>query len=134
MIATAELTIRHPDFLEQLPEEMNAGLEYYTIDREWQWVAEYEGHIVGQVLAAPMHGVLMLLRITATPDAPSFWAVVALRKVLREANRRGLTGYTCFLDDRQPQEVKLMRIVEQHGGGFIPACGVWAAGATGGKR
>lgn len=128
--ASSSIIVRHPGILEVLPHELVGDLSGFTIDRHWQWVAEYSGEIVGQILCAPIHGVLQFIRIIGTSTAPRIWAVVALRQVLAEASQRGLKGYMCFLDDSHPQEVKLMRIVERHGGTLIPACGAWAAGST----
>lgn len=126
----SSITIRHPGALEYLPTELVGDLNSFTIDRNWQWIAIHSGKIVGQILACPMHGILQFIRISTTSDAPKTWVLVALRQVLAEASSRGLVGYTCFLDDRHPMEVKIMRLVERHGGKMIPSSGVWVAGLT----
>jgi hypothetical protein len=128
MISTLEIRNRYPG--EVIPTELMENLGVMQIDPEWQWLAEYEGKIVGQILGVNAHGILMLLRITSTKDAPKSWAVLGLRKVLRDARERGLIGYLCFLDDREKQEVKLMGLVQRSGGVLLPAYGCWAAGST----
>lgn len=128
MISTLQIRNRYSG--EVIPEELMSQLEAMTVDPEWQWIAEYDGKIVGQILAVNAHGMLLVLRITATKEAPKYWTVIGLRKVLRDARERGCIGYLCFLDDRQPQEVKMMRMIQKQGGVLLPVCGVWAAGST----
>lgn len=113
-----------------LPEELLDGLESYTIDHEWQWVVERDGRIVAQVLACYAHGITILLRISATKDAPKSWAVVALRQVLRDCRERGCIGFLTMLEDDKKQEVKLMRIVQKIGGYVRPFYGAIVAGTT----
>jgi hypothetical protein len=128
MIATLQIRNRYPG--EVIPSELMENLGSMTVDPEWQWLAEYDGKIVGQILGVNAHGILMLIRITATPEAPKYWPVLGLRKVLADARERGCIGYLCFLDDRQPQEVKMMRMIQKQGGILLPVIGVWAAGST----
>lgn len=116
--------------LEKLPSELMDGMEPYTIDPEWQWVAEYDGKIVGQILACYAHGVPIIIRITSTKDAPKSWAVVALRQMLKDCRARGCVAFMTMLEDSKPQEVKLMRIVQKLGGYVKPFYGAIVAGST----
>jgi hypothetical protein len=124
------ITIRNREEGETLPPELMGSLDLFPIDYNWQWVAEYEGEIVGQVLAANVHGILFLFRITAIPSAPKSWVMLAYRRILAEAKERGCMGFMLFLDDCNKQEVKLMRIVQKHGGMLLPSYGAWAFGTT----
>jgi hypothetical protein len=126
MIGTID--VRHP-YVGEVPEELMAGFEAFKIDQEWQWVLVHEGKVKAQLLGANAHGVLIILRLTATKDAPHGWAVKMFRAVMRECKENGVIGFTTFLDDRQKPEVKLMKIVQRFGY-LLPASGAWAAGST----
>lgn len=125
-----ELSVHVRTQYDFLPEELFDGLESYVIDPEWQWVVEQDGRIVAQVLACYAHGITILLRISATQDAPKSWAVVALRQVLRDCRERGCIGFLTMLEDNKKQEVKLMRIVQKIGGYVRPFYGAIVAGTT----
>ena len=126
---TRELVVRHP-YVGEVPAELMAGFEALPIDSEWQWVLLVDGRIVAQLLAARMHGLLLIMRLTSLPDAPKGWAVRMFRSVMAEARSQGIIGYVTFLSDSQPQERKLMRIVQHSGGMLIPATGAWGFGST----
>lgn len=115
---------------ESIPEELMDGLEAYRIDPDWQWVVEYDGYIVAQVLGCYAHGIVILLRMSATKDAPKIWAVVALRQVLKDCRERGCIGFMTMLEDSKPLEVKLMRIVQKLNGYVKPFYGAIVAGST----
>lgn len=116
-----------------MPAELLWGLEAFTIDPHWQWVLVDGDQVKAQMLCVNAHGILMMLRLTALPDAPAAWAVRLFREVLREARSRGCIGFMTFLADSNPQELKLMRIAQRHGSYFIPQSGAWVAGSTDGK-
>lgn len=125
----AKLEVRHP-YVGEVPAELMSGLEVFKIDPEWQWVAVVEGRVVAQLLAVNAHGVLLMLRLTALPDAPKTWAVNLFREVMREARAMGCIGFTTFLSDSRPHEIKLMKIVQRLGGYLEPVSGAWVAGST----
>lgn len=105
---------------------VGTGFEPAVIQPEWVWLAEYRGKPVAILFAANAHGLLLLLRILATPDAPVNWPMIIFRQVFAEAKARGCIGYYTFLDDSQPAEVKFMRLVIRTNGGLLPASGAWA--------
>lgn len=125
MIGTIE--VRHP-YVNEVPQELLVGFEAFKVDADWQWVLVYEGKVVAQMLATNAHGVLMILRLTALPNAPLGWAVRMFRHVLKECHDLGMIGYLTFLSDKQKPEQSLMRIVSRHGGYLVPVSGAWAAG------
>ena len=127
MISTT--TIRHP-YAGEVPEALMIGFESFKIDPEWQWILIVGGEVKAQLLGVNAHGVLIILRLAALPNTPHGWAVRMFREVMRECKKNGLIGFTSFLDDRQPAERKLMRIVQRLGGYLLPATGAWAAGST----
>lgn len=104
------------------------GFQVWDIDPKWQWVAVHNGRVVAQLLTAPMHGVLYLMRLTALPEAPKMWAVKLFRQMLREGRELGMIGYMVMLEDSTPAQLQLMRIVQRHAGYLEPFTGVIAAG------
>lgn len=130
MKIAGEITVRHP-YVAEVPEELMAGFEALKIDAEWQWVMTVDGKVVAQMLCAPMHGLLAIMRLTAFPDAPAAWLVRFMREVLAEVRReQGMIGYITFLSDMNSQERKLMKIVQHSGGMLLPSSGAWAFGST----
>jgi hypothetical protein len=110
-----------------VPDDLLRGFEAFRIDPEWQWVLTVDGKIAAQLLAAPMHGVLMILRVTALPTAPASGLLHLLRHVCKECAESNLLGYTVFLSDNT-LEGKLLRIAQRAGAYIVPASGAWVAG------
>lgn len=129
MSQTLQLEVRHP-YVGEVPTELMAGFEALKIDPEWQWVLVVDGKVEAQMLCAPMHGLLVILRVVAFKEAPRSWLVKFLRRVMEEAKGLGLLGYVTFLSDLNPQERKLMKIIQHSGGLLIPASGAWGVGST----
>lgn len=129
MNVDAAITVRHP-YVGEVPAELITGFESLVLDREWQWVLVHEGKVKAQMLCANAHGLLLIMRLTALPDAPPGWLVRFFREVMRDARANGCIGFTTFLSDQNPQEVKLMRIVQRLGGVMYPQTGAWVAGST----
>lgn len=125
-----QLEIRPRNEGEEVPAELMVGLEPFQIVELWQWVVLDDNKIVAQVLTAPAHGVLILLRMMSLPEAPKGWLVLALRRILTNAKALGLIGYMVLLQDSKPQEVKMMRIVQKSGGMLLPFSGVIAVGSS----
>ena len=124
---TRELAVRHP-YVGEVPAELIAGFETFKIDPEWQWVLVSDGKIKAQMLCVNAHGVLMILRLTALPDAPRGWALALFRKVLKECQEQEMLGYMTFLEDGKKAERRLMTIISRAGGYLKPWSGVWAVG------
>jgi hypothetical protein len=129
MTHTGQIEVRHP-VAGEVPAELIAGFEALPIDLEWQWVLIVDGGVEAQMLCAPMHGLLAILRLTAFPSTPAAWLVRFLRSVLADSHARGMIGYVTFLSDANPMELKLMRIVQRSGGMLLPSSGAWAFGST----
>ena len=129
MKVDAAITVRHP-YVGEVPVELITGFEALPLDRQWQWVLIHDGKVKAQMLCANAHGLLLIIRLTALKDAPAGWAVRFFREVMRDARAMGCIGFTTFLSDQNPQEVKLMRIVQRLGGMLNPQTGAWVAGST----
>ena len=131
MPSSVDVTVRNRTKYDHVPDELVDGIELFPgLDYEWQWVVEYDGDIVAQILAAPMHGLLLILRITATSKAPKSWAVLAFRRVLSDALARGLGAYVTLLEDRKANEVRLARMAVKAGGVLLPFSGSIVIGKT----
>jgi hypothetical protein len=126
----AALKVRNLRPGESLPPDIkDTGFEEMPLNPRWIWVLERRGRIVAMAITINAHGFLILLRTGATPKAPPHWPLVLFPQVFAEAKARGCKGYYTFLDDRQPAEVKLMRIVLRIEGALLPAYGAWAVGS-----
>jgi len=108
------------------------GFESLPLDPSWVWVGIRDATICCVLVTTPAHGLLFLLRMSATPEAPAVATMLLLRRAFSDARRRGLLGYVTFLSDSTAVEAKLMRIVQRSqnngSGGLLPASGVWAYG------
>lgn len=120
---------------ESLPSSIVTGFEISGIYPDWCWVIEHDGKIVACCLAMAGHGICFLLRIVATPDAPNYWFVVLLRKVLLDCKTRGCLGFTVYFESPKEEnatltiEQRLARICVKLNCMLIPSSGVWALGS-----
>jgi hypothetical protein len=128
VISQIEVRPRYPG--EEIPGELMVGLEAYQIVEDWQWLVIHEGRIVAQVLTAPMHGMLIFLRMMSVKEAPPTWLVLALRRIMADARVRGLFGWAILLSDSKSHEAKLMHMTQRAGGVMLPFSGVVAVGST----
>jgi len=82
---------------------------FTKLDPEWTWVALAEGRIIGALLGAPCHGMIMLARLVVEPGYG--WCLPRLlRYAIRDSLARGLEGYMCWLDPTRKEEKKIMSI------------------------
>lgn len=129
MTTHTTIEVRHP-YVNEVPQELIVGFEAFKIDAEWQWVLVVDGKIKAQMLCAPMHGLLAIMRITAFDDAPRGWTLNFFRAALADARRKGMIGYVTVLTDQNPKERKLMRVIQRSGGMLMPITGAWGFGST----
>ena len=121
------IEVRHP-YVGEVPPELIVGFESFKIDTEWQWVVVQEGKVVAQLLCAPAHGLLLMLRLTSLPTAPSNWPLLLFRKVFDECSKMGMLGFMAPLADDTKAQRRMMKMVSRMGGYLVPWSGVWAAG------
>ena len=101
---------------EKLPEGMVHGIEWLgQLNEQWVWVAIEQGQIVGVLLAAPVHGIALIMKLNMSPQAPKTALVPLLRRFLADAKRRHLKGYITWFDEKQYAERKLLKIAERAG-------------------
>lgn len=112
---------------ETLPADLNVGLT--RIDPLWTWVVASSTGIESCLLAAPCHGLAMLVRICSLPSASPYTIAKLLRRSLTDIHDRGYNGYFTCLDPDNPMEAKLISIVK-HSGGINASKGILLAGKT----
>src|SRR5215472_16232413 len=79
--------------------DLNSGMENYpNVDPDWVWILKRDGEVVASLFAAPVHGVIFLMRLNAKPSAPP----TAIRELMRVAFQcikgRGYTMFFTFFD------------------------------------
>lgn len=113
--------VRPLDKDEPLP-DFNHGLPDTPLtQKEWIWVAfgARDNKPLALIAAAPLHGIVLLVRIYAIDSAPTSIAVGMLRKLLADSKDRGYTRYALHLDLRLDNEARLARIVLKSGGSKV---------------
>ena len=90
--------------------------------RDWIWVAYsyLTTEPLAILIAAPMQGVAMLLRLYAIEIAPPSVFVGLFRKSLADILSRGYTKYGVFLNPKEKYATQLLRLVKKTGGETIP--------------
>lgn len=97
------------------------------LDRDWIWLAEHDDHIVGCIIAAPCHGLALILRVKMSDDAPRTALLALLRKFFDDVRARGFIGYLSWFDESSDSESTLRTIAEKLGGLVIERPGVAVA-------
>ncbi len=95
---------------------------------EWVWIAEKLDQPIAILITSPMQGVVMLLRIYVTNNAPKSTLLSLFRKSLADMQSRGYTQYAVFLDRDQAQCKKLLKIATKAGAKVIEGNHVLVAG------
>jgi hypothetical protein len=94
----------------------------YQLDPEWAWGCFDDGKLVSLVLAAPFHGSLWLMRLTATKAAPRMHLKPLLRAVRDDALKLGMKFVVTFVGDGL-EERKLFKLCGRLGAGCAPWSG-----------
>jgi hypothetical protein len=113
------VTIRNIVPGEALPPEFKTGFETGSMP-EWIWLAERDGKVVGMLVAAPAHIVVILLRLISTPEAHPNDVRTLLIRVMHDIKERGFKAYVTWLDPTREIENSLLEIVELSGGVKFP--------------
>jgi hypothetical protein len=80
------------------PEGFQTGYEHMPVMKSWVWVAEEDGDTAGVLMAAPMHGLIYLMRICIHEGAPPVTAFRLLRACMRDSAQRGFRGFFMHVD------------------------------------
>jgi len=100
---------------EQIPQFGHGLTESHLVDKQWIWVTFSLPSLtpIAILSAAPVHNFALLYRIYAIKGAP---ILGLLRKALEDISSRGYTSYGVFLDSKQKECTKLLRLVKKAGG------------------
>lgn len=117
---------------EEIPQFGHGIAEIPMMDKEWIWVGySYStDEPIAILVAAPMQGVAMLLRLFVKDSASSHVLVGLFRKSLADICNRGYTRYAVFLGDDNKAKAKLLRLVNKAGGEVIPGTFIMAHGPS----
>jgi hypothetical protein len=116
MIETASIYARHLSPWESLSSELSRGLERLgELDFHWTWVASDGSRILGVLVAAPVHGIALVLKLNMALEAPKTAIIPLLRLFLRDMKERGVKGYLTWFDPSREAEKKFIRIAQRAG-------------------
>ena len=97
-----------------MPQHLATGFEAMQIDREWVWIAESDGQIVGILLAGACHGLIYLMRVCTQKGCNPMVVRNLIEKTRQDCAARGFKGYFFHLDPTMDQ--KLLRACRKYGG------------------
>ena len=124
--------------LKCIPDSLKEGENWplLDIDPDWVWVVHEEERIVGMLIAAPCHGIVMIWRIKMAKSASPTSLLRLFRTFIKDIRRRRCLGYMAMVDVTRPEEQALMRIAFRAKGLLMPSaysmiCGSVATGHLG---
>lgn len=98
------------------PEGFATGYENMPIDREWVWVAEQNGKIVGILLVGACHGMVYVMRLVTLKGTNPVVIRVLLDKSRKDCADRGFKGYFFHVDPTMKMDRKILRHCKKDGG------------------
>lgn len=122
------ITVRtlKPD--EEMPQHLGTGFEQMPVMKDFVWVAELEGKVIGILMAAPCHGTVFLARLRTEKSAPAMAVPLLFRKFVKDCVERGFKGYFTFIDPAFDAERRFIPICHRAGGVQIMALQVGLVG------
>jgi hypothetical protein len=105
---------------EPIPEGFNTGFERMPFMPEWIWIVEQDKTPAGVLIAAPMHGLIYLMRFCVKPGSDKTVALVLLRAMLKDTKARGFRGYIAHIDPTNSEENVLIPLCRKAGGAPLP--------------
>lgn len=109
-------TVRHLTPEERLLDFGHGYPDTPLTQKEWIWIAEVHETPVAVIIAAPTQGIVQVLRIYATKEAPKTVFVGLLRKFLADIRSRGYAKFLVFLSSERDEERRIARIITKAGG------------------
>src|SRR5690349_5986125 len=101
---------------ERLPEGLRTGYEGGRCDPNWIFLVERDGKPVSILVAAPVHIVVLLVRMVSTPEAHVNDIRSLLVYFVKTVKERGYSGYITYLGLHLQQEKALADIIKAAGG------------------
>ena len=119
--------------VKSIPEALKEGENWplLDIDPDWMWLSyDQEERIVGFLIAANCHGLVLIMRVKMLPSAPRTALLRLFRRFIRDIRRRGALGYFAPLNvSASPMEAGLARIAFRAGAKILPAQ-IYVAGSV----
>lgn len=101
---------------EDYPDSLAMGFFGPSLQRDWCWLAENDHEALGGLMCSPMHGALLMLRVSVRNGAPRTTLRALLRTAVKVSKKRGLNGYVSLLDPTTEVGRSLFGIVRNVGG------------------
>jgi hypothetical protein len=81
------------------------------LDGNWIWVTVMNEEIVGYLIAAPVHGAALLLRLRLDIETPRTALIPLLRRFFRDCRERKMNGFFGYFDMQSDIENRLAVLV-----------------------
>lgn len=123
--------------LKAIPDALKEGENWplLDLDPDWVWVSyDKAERIVGILIAAPCHGIVLLWRVKMLPSAPIMALLRLFRSFIRDLRKRHCLGYIVMLDATRPDEQALARIAFRAGALAAPGSFSLVAGSVNTKH
>ena len=101
---------------EKLPEGLRTGYEGGQCDPDWIFLVERDGIPVAVLVAAPVHIVVLLVRLLSSKEAEVNDVRRLLLYFVKTVKERGYSGYITYLGLHLQQERTLAEIIKATGG------------------
>jgi hypothetical protein len=98
------------------PEGFATGFEKMPVQKSWIWIAEVGDETIGVLMAAPMHGLVYIMRLCIREGAPPATAFLLLRGFLRDTAQRGFKGFLMHITPSVERERRMIPMCKRAGG------------------
>lgn len=127
-VATKAASVTTARFMrpdEPVPDSLNESLLFLRgVDRRWIWLAEHNEEIIGCLIAAPCHGIAMIIRVKMVEGAPRSALLILLRQFFADLRERSYEGFMSWYDESSEDEKALRDIAEKFNGIIVARPGV----------
>jgi hypothetical protein len=116
--------------IDHLRENEKIAINLPHPDPDWIWTMRDDaGDILAYLVAVETHGVMFMIELRRVKEnAPLIWALLLLRKAMRDCAARGVTSYLTWLADDSEACMEMKRLCEKYGGRPQPMSGSVVAG------
>jgi hypothetical protein len=105
---------------EPMPQHLGTGYETMPVMNSFIWVAEKEGRIIGILMAAPCHGLILLMRLCIEEGSNHSVAHLLFRHCMRDSEKMGFRGYFSYVSTETETERSLIAICRKAHGLQVP--------------
>jgi hypothetical protein len=99
-----------------MPQHLGTGFEQMPVMKDFVWIAEEDGKVIGMLMASPCHGLVFLARLRIEKYAPASTVTCLFRKCIKDCLDRGFKGYFTFIDPSREIERRMLPICVKAGG------------------